>query len=94
MVSLFIVEKNPEAVMPYWIKHVPSGIGAGAFRYIRHARAAAQAMNAVAATHDISTAEACQVYETLAALLEARNPHVDADRAQDRAQRKREEYGR
>lgn len=80
--SMFTVEKtHPESVEPYCLQHVPSGLRAGSFTYLAHARAAAADCNAlVSAWPDLATPTPSQA--AMNALLAARRVHSEADRAQ------------
>lgn len=80
--STFTVEKtHPESVEPYSLQHIPSGLRAGSFTYLAHARAAATDCNALVNTWpDLATPTPSQA--ALAALLATRRVHSEADRAQ------------
>lgn len=94
MTAYFKVVKE-DGPKPWTIRHIPSGLGAGAFIYRVNAIGAAKAMNEVGKTHDLSTAESANNNATLKALLEVRKPWAEADltRAADVEKRRRGRKG-
>jgi hypothetical protein len=75
----FTVRKDEGQWLRWTIVH-SSGLTAGGFQYKANAVGAARAMNAISATCDISTAEACAQRETMRALLAARHEWDERDR--------------
>jgi len=82
---MFHVLKEPEDASPWALIHTPSGAYACAFSYRTHALACAAAFNALAATVDLTTAEACVAHANQ--LIRVRRPFVEADMAQWAARR-------